>query len=257
MRIETSYACHPGKRRANNQDNLYYQGKVLQKDHRRAGKAFPSKWDTGELLCFGVFDGMGGEQYGELASYLAADITKEILSSQTDERIPSDLLYEICKKANKVILKKTVELKAERIGTTIAMVMLRYDTIWCCNIGDSKIFRLRGEEFTQLSMDHVAAYAEDPERKPGLTAHLGMGPTEIFPNPYMINETIMPEDIYLICSDGITDMVSLADIQMMIRGNRIGKSVRSLLRRALDQGGHDNATMVLIKVIEEGGKRRK
>ena len=257
MKIETCYVCHPGKRRTCNQDNLYYQGKVLAKDHQRDRQVFPSKWDTGKLLCFGVFDGMGGEQYGEFASYLAANIAKEILNSQTEERIPSDLLYEICKKANKAIYKKTVELEAERIGTTAAVVMIRYDTIWCCNIVDSKIFRLRGDEFAQLSMDHVATYTEDLDRKPGLTAHLGMGPTEIFPNPYIINETIMPGDRYLICSDGITDMVSHADIQMIISGSRTGKSVKSLLKLALDQGGLDNATMVLIKVIEEGGKRRK
>lgn len=253
MKIRTSYVCHPGKKRTCNQDNLYYQGIVLRKNHGSKRQMFSQKWDTGRLLCFGVFDGMGGEQHGERASYLAAGITKEAMDRYTGKKLPSDLLYEICKKANTEVYRKTVELGAERIGTTAAMVMFRYDTIWCCNIGDSKIFRLRENQLEQLSMDHVAAFSDRPDKKPGLTAHLGMGPSEIFPNPYMISEKVIAGDIYLICSDGVTDMVAEKEIQTILEGGKVQKASRKLIKTVLKHGGFDNATMVLIKVIEEGG----
>lgn len=250
MKIRTSYICHPGNKRIYNQDNLYYHGLVLKKDHWRKQQNFAKKWDTGNLLCFGVFDGMGGEQYGELASYLAAQTTRETISECTGEKLPSDLLYEICKKANTAVYQKTVELGAERIGTTAAIVMLQYDTIWCCNIGDSKIFRLRGNQLEQLSMDHVAAFVERTGRKPPLTAHLGMGPSEIFPNPYLINEKMMDKDTYLICSDGVTDMVGESEVRTILTEKQIQRAAKSLIKAVLAHGGLDNATMVLIRVTE-------
>lgn len=250
MKIRTSYICHPGKVRTCNQDNLYYQGMTLKKIHSKKRQVFPTKWNTGSLLCFGVFDGMGGEQHGELASYLATQTVREILALNTEKKLPSDLLYEICKKTNMEIYRKTVELQAERIGTTAAMVMLRYDTIWCCNIGDSKIYRLRGGRLEQLSMDHVAPFADQPDKKPGLTAHLGMGPSEIFPNPYLINEKLMEEDTYLICSDGVTDMVGEAEIGTILADDKIQRASKQLLHAVLEHGGYDNATAVLIRVME-------
>lgn len=252
MKIKTSYVCHPGNKRTCNQDNLYYQGLILKRNHKKKRSVFSSKWDTGKLLCFGVFDGMGGEQYGELASCLAAGITKEILSETAGQKLPSDLLYDICRKANTQVYQKTIELGAERIGTTAAVVMFQYDTIWCCNIGDSKIFRLRENQLKQLSMDHVAPYSGDPERKPGLTAHLGMGPSEIFPNPYLINDKVLKGDQYLICSDGITDMVEIPEIRSILEEDKdnVIRASKHLMKKTLEHGGFDNATLILIGVTE-------
>lgn len=248
MKIKACYISHPGLKRTCNQDNLYYQGRTLPQEHSKARNFRVSKWDSGELLSFGVFDGMGGEQYGELASFIAATSAQSILKAEKRRQIPSDLLYEICKNANEEIWKKTMELQAQRIGTTMAFVMLQYNTIWCCNVGDSRIYRLRDGELTQMSMDHVAVNPEHPERKPALSMHLGMGPMEIFPNPYMINETIKSQDLYLICSDGITDMIGLSEIRQIIGGSNIRKCVTNLLKEVLNGGGLDNATMILIKV---------
>ena len=251
MNIITSYVCHPGNKRDSNQDNLYYQGIILKNKHKKRRSKFSSKWNTKQLLCFGVFDGMGGEQYGELASCVAASITKEILSEPSGKRLPSDLLYAICSKANTEIYRKTVELGAKRIGTTAAIIMFQYDTVWCCNIGDSKIFRLRENQLEQLSMDHVAVCSEYTWKKPGLTAHLGMGPFEIFPNPYLINDKVMEGDTYLVCSDGITDMVDTMEIKTILEQNKgnVKKASKYLVKVALEHGGLDNATLILAEVL--------
>ena len=130
--------------------------------------------------------------------------------------------------------------------------MFQYDTVWCCNIGDSKIFRLRENQLKQLSMDHVAPYFRDPDRKPGLTAHLGMGPSEIFPNPYLINDKVLKGDQYLICSDGITDMVEAPEIRSILEEDKdnVIRASKHLVKKALEHGGFDNATLILIEVTE-------
>lgn len=249
MRVRTSYACHPGKKRSNNQDNLYYQGSILEQNHKYKHSLVSTKWDTGKLLCFGVFDGMGGEQHGELASYLAACVVKETLQEPANQKLPSDLLYDICRRANAKIYQKTMEMGAERIGTTAAIVMLQYDTIWCCNLGDSKIFRLRENSLEQLSMDHVAM--EKTGIKAGLTAHLGMSPAELYPNPYLVNERILPGDTYLICSDGVTDMLAEETMQQLLTTHQVKKATDRFIKEVLQQGGLDNATLILLQVMDE------
>lgn len=249
MRIESSYICHPGLRRSYNQDNLYYQGSILNRIHWKNKSVFKSKWDSREMLCFGVFDGMGGEQYGEIASHIAAQNTRDMFLGNVQGIIPSDIMYEVCKKSNDDIWSKTIDLGAKRIGTTAALVIIQYATIWCCNVGDSKIIRLRDGKLSQLSMDHVATDSTHKDMKPGLTAHLGMNPMEMFPNPYIMNDTMKSDDIYLICSDGLTDMVSEVDIQDTMTSCGITRCARKLLKMALHGGGEDNTTLVLIKVV--------
>lgn len=255
MKVRTCYICHPGLKRTGNQDNLYYQGMILPKVHKRSKSLGVSKWDTLGLLGFGVFDGMGGEQHGELASFLAADTAKSVLRKIGENRLPSDLLYEICKRANTAIWQKTLELQAQRIGTTMAFVMLHYDTIWCCNVGDSRIYRVRENEFVQLSTDHVAAVRDHAELKPALSAHLGMSPKEMFPNPYLISEKMLEGDVYLICSDGVTDMVNEEVIGTILAGTTIKKAVGRLTKKISNRGGLDNATLVLIQVEEYDVRR--
>ena len=247
MKIYSSYICHPGLKRTYNQDNVYYQGHILDKIHWKAKSVFKSKWDSKEMLCFGVFDGMGGEQYGETASYIAAQNVKNILSAHKAGRIPSDIMYEVCKKSNDDIWQKTVDLGVQRIGTTAAFVIIQYATIWCCNVGDSKIFRLREGDLLQLSMDHVASDSAHKDKKPGLTAHLGMNPMEMFPNPYIVNDTIQSGDVFLICSDGVTDMVRLADIEETVQYTGMTRCAGKLLKKAIAGGGTDNTTLILIK----------
>lgn len=248
MKIKSTYTCHPGLKRINNQDNIYYNKTILNKIHGKSRKHWLKCDDTSELICFGVFDGMGGEQFGEVASYLAAQKVKSVLMEDTKSRIPSDILFQICKESNQEIWEETVRQCVDRIGTTIAAVIIQYNTIWCCNIGDSKILRYRDSELCQLSMDHVAVAANNPIRKPGLTAHLGMNPCEVFPNPFIINEKLQRGDKYIICSDGVTDMVSLEELSDIISKFRLQKASEKILKTTLEHGGIDNATFILFEV---------
>lgn len=247
MRIVAAYMCDQGKVRIKNQDNLYFRRKTLKRYHLRSRSHFHWNTSTKKAVCLGVFDGMGGEQYGEEASFLAAKILKSKMRENRTGKIPGDILLETCDMANEAIYKKTLELKAKRIGTTAAMIYLQYDRIWVCNVGDSKVYRLRDGMLSQLSFDHTGK-AENGG-KPGLTQHLGMNPEEITLFPYIADDSIKPGDKFLICSDGLTDMVSEEEIKRILDQEQfLLKCNRLLMETALNCGGRDNITIITCKI---------
>lgn len=257
VKISAVYTCDLGKVRKKNQDNLYFQGKILKLQHTKAHSKLLWRTSTKKAVCVGVFDGMGGEQWGETASFLAAETIKNEMLEKKTGRIPGDILLEICSKANEQIYRKTLELNAERIGTTAAIVYMQYDRIWCCNVGDSRIYRLRDGRLQQMSVDHVDR-TEDGDggrtwgrnkKKPGLTQHLGMKPGDMDLLPYIADERMEPGDRYLLCSDGLTDMVSPDEIADILETKRaLTECSKLLLESALEHGGKDNITMILFRV---------
>ena len=248
MKIVAAYMCDRGKVRVKNQDNLYFHGKILKLWHKRSCSVFRKKTSTKKAVCFAVFDGMGGEQCGEVASYLAAKELKDKMGEKKAGWIPGDILLEICHRANKVIYKKTLDLSVDRIGTTAAIIYLQYDRIWICNVGDSRVYRLRGDVFSQLSFDLVSR--EETGRKLGLTQHLGMNPEEVTLFPYIEDDVVKRGDKYLICSDGLTDMIEEEEIRrIMEKDFSLLKCNRLLQKKALNNGGRDNITIIVCTVV--------
>lgn len=257
MKISAAFICDLGKVRAKNQDNLYFQGKILKVQHTKAQSRMLWRTSTKKAVCAGIFDGMGGEQWGEIASHLAAETLKNAMMEKKNGKIPNDILLEVCSKANEQIYKKTVELNAKRIGTTAAITYMQYDRVWCCNVGDSRIYRLRNGMLQQLSVDHVgqaeSGFSDPKERwkkgKPGLTQHLGMKPKDEVLIPFIVDERMETEDKYLICSDGLTDMVPLEEITHILgKKATLHECNRLLMERALECGGKDNITMIIFRV---------
>lgn len=243
MRIMAAYICDKGKMRVKNQDNIYFYGKILKLRHRKASSGFQRKLSTKRAVCFGIFDGMGGEEYGEVASYLAAKVLRAKMSESKAGRIPKDILLEVCHTANGIIYKKTLELAATRIGTTAAIIYLQYDRIWVCNVGDSRVYRLRNGYFLQLSFDHIDQGVGG--KKQGITQYLGMDSSKTALLPYIMDETVQRGDKYLICSDGLTDLVSEEEIKdIMNQDLSLLRCNKLLLRSALRNGGKDNITII-------------
>jgi protein phosphatase len=118
----------------------------------------------------GVFDGMGGEECGEVASFIAAKNAASVKIGQQ----PLDALSAYCQKANADICKYTEENGISSMGTTAAMLAFDKDGITLCNIGDSKIFRFREGSLEQLSVDHlcIAPFGV----KAPLSQNLGISP---------------------------------------------------------------------------------
>ena len=88
----------------------------------------------------------------------------------------------------------------------------------------------------------------DKKKKYKLTQHLGIFPEEMEIEPYIVPGQSKPNDRYLICSDGLTDMVSKNDIESVLSCNLLRDAVKQLMQNALDNGGKDNITMICIEV---------
>jgi len=133
------------------------------------------------------------------------------------------------------------------MGTTAAMLMCGPKDIFICNVGDSRIYHYVKKNMTQISHDHSAVGITG--RKPPLTQNLGIPDTEFVIEPHAAKRAYNNGDRYLICSDGLTDMVSDDEITEIMgsRGN-IRDTAQKLMERALERGGIDNITLILCEV---------
>ena len=247
MLCKIPYVCisHAGKVRQANQDNFICDGQYMQPNDNDFPFPLQGVCPNVNMPLFGVFDGMGGEQRGEIAAYIAAKHAAELHNPSGKV----SALLRLCDTANQAICNYAAENHVTSTGTTAAMLLFSKRTLSLCNIGDSKIFRFRQGALEQLSTDHlgIAPFGV----KPPLSQSLGIPPEEMRITPYTLKARYEPEDIYLICSDGLTDMVTKEDIAKVLSGSPLQPAAEQLLALALANGGRDNVTFVLCRIDKE------
>ena len=251
--------------RKNNEDNFYCNGEILNK-----GKIFIN--GTVESSCiFAVCDGMGGEAHGELASLITVNVLKEhakniksaiSLSENVDEAVQifiTDANNKICK-----IMREN----SFRMGTTIALVVISDNSVMAYNIGDSRIYKFHNNVISQISVDHTVAEqkikmglltkeeARHDKSKHVLTRCIGVFEDEMILTPDIIPSFNIEDKLrLLLCSDGLTDMLSDQQIQDILLANIDSKSaVNILVDSALQNGGRDNITCLLIDFASKGAE---
>jgi protein phosphatase len=258
-RIEAACGSSVGKVRSNNEDNFLFDGTSLPKENR--GQLPPLKLygEFPDSVSMAVFDGMGGMDHGEAASATAAESVKRLLEQM--EKPSPEALEDICLQANRAVWQKAVELGTERMGTTLAMLCFEKTHVYAINVGDSRIFGLRGERLVQISRDHTdEAYMKAKGivgRKPRLTQYMGIDPGEVRLEPYITKGSVQTGDIYLICSDGLTDMLDEDTIcQILAVSGTAAACVEGLIGAALEQGGRDNVTVTVCRILEQTNSER-
>ncbi len=275
MSYTIPYTCisHIGRCRQTNQDNFICDGTYRDVDFKPGRDNVSSSEsqtcnfstepcaiigcltsDAPSLL--GVFDGMGGEECGEEAALLAAK--KAAGTALGKEREES--LLEFCRQANAGICCYADRNGVQNMGTTAAMLAFDPEGISLCNIGDSKIFVSTEEGMRQISEDHlsIAPYGY----KAPLSQYLGIPPIEMQIEPYTASRHFHRGDVYLICSDGLTDMVTEEEIAEILESVRdfcedrvklveeaLSEAAQQLLARALENGGKDNITIILCQIV--------
>lgn len=242
-----------GQVRKNNEDNLCINDWFLDLSHGDSSlihKSLPG-FNT-HLL--GVFDGMGGYLDGERASYIAAKTASGYMDSISKSTDPRSVLTTLCLDANK---KVCAEADGSQMGTTCALLCLSSGTYTLCNIGDSPVFLFRQNTLQQISMDHNsrATYekATGQPARPGqkfkLTQCIGIPEDEMLIEPFLDSGTVQPGDFFLLCSDGITDMLSTEVIcQILQTHSSPREAATALIGQAYSAGGKDNATVICVKV---------
>ena len=243
--IEYSCVCDIGKCRKINQDNFICKEIYRDKSLQKINYPIKDSISPSERKILGVFDGMGGEECGEIASFIAAKCASSVeLSNKADE----DLLN-FCMNANEQICNYATENNITSMGTTAAILGFVPKGIFLCNIGDSKIFRFSDRKLEQISKDHLGISMSG--MKPPLSQSLGIPPSEFMIEPYVAQGSYIDQDIYLICSDGLTDMISKKRIQEILCEIPFEELTQYLLNEAMVKGGKDNITIITCKITRQ------
>ena len=219
-------------------------------------------------------DGMGGYNAGEVASGIAVQIVTELATLGAGRESRDDIdphsgmmrqsivLRDAVYRANKIIYQTAQsQTHCEGMGTTIVACMYYDNKVSIAHVGDSRAYRLRGGELDQITLDHSLLqelvdrgfYSEEEAQRSTnrnyVTRALGVEPTV---EVEVHEHDVLPDDIYLLCSDGLPDMVEDDDIHLTISTFNASLEVvgQQLIDLANDHGGRDNISVMLAQVIE-------
>lgn len=213
------------------------------------------------IQLFILADGMGGYNGGEIASTMAVTAAKNYIMTNFDENNTNkDVLLELVKSsiryANMIVYEKAKgDTELTNMGTTLDVCLIYQNKAFIAHIGDSRVYRLRNEFFRRLTKDHsyVQRLIDDGEltkdeamvhpKKNMLMKALGC---ESFIEPDGMVKGFLKDDVILMCSDGLTNMVSEEEIIQIIKENPTD-ATKLLVQRANDLGGADNITAIIIR----------
>ena len=257
-------ATDPGKGGKNNEDNYAVSAHTL------------SESDPTPSIFAIVADGVGGHQAGEVASSLAVDMISHVIA-ESDANQPLASLEEAFFQTNQAIYSQATTNPANAgMSTTAACVWLIGDRLYLASVGDSRIYLRRGDTFIQLTVDHtwvqeaIESGILTPEQaRSHLNAHLirrylgskqpaipdfrlhlrpGESDQQAVENQGMHLE---PGDYLLLCSDGLTNLVSDDEINAVLGNQPLQIALDGLIELANKRGGHDNITIIGIQIPEE------
>jgi PPM family protein phosphatase len=238
---EEFHGSHTGRQRRANEDSMYARSPL-----------------------FAVADGMGGAQAGEIASSLAVET---LGGAGVPEGAAEQRLAEIVQQANERIHDVSREDQSRAgMGTTMTVLLVGEREVTIAHVGDSRAYRLRGDDFERLTDDH--SLVEELRRQGKLTEE----EADEHPQRSIITRALGPEahvevdtrtltardgDVFLLCSDGLTTMLKEGLIGDVLRGApSLHDAGERLIDAANDAGGRDNITVILVRLEEVEGAAR-
>jgi serine/threonine protein phosphatase PrpC len=214
-----------------------------------------------------VADGMGGQAAGEIASKRAIEVVPRELKKNNLPTASSDEVKQIIRlavvKANEeIITMGQLDRDLRNMGTTIVMAVWRKDTeLFIAGVGDSRAYLLRGNDIKQLTVDHSLAQAlvenktisaaEAREHRFRNVLWKYLGTREVGEGPEVQVHTLRAGDRFLLCSDGLSGVVSDQQLKTFIAEQRdMQQCADGLGKLALDSGSRDNVSCIVIDVVE-------
>lgn len=213
-------------------------------------------------------DGMGGHRAGEIASRMATEVIfNEIKSRLAEfgnaaaELSPPLAVEQSIKRANVAVHRAAQGNAAyEGMGTTVAVAVFYNNAVTFGHLGDSRIYRLRARSLQLLTRDDsllrdqvelgliAATEASDSHNRSLVTRAIGIG-DDVY--PHIQNEQVLPGDIYLLCSDGLNDLVEDADIELILQSlkSNLALAAHHLVQTAKDLGGYDNVSVIVARIL--------
>ncbi len=230
-----------------------------------------------ETAFYVVADGMGGHVGGGVASSVAVEVMQASLQATQDQDLTPmfdvsgqtslggrRLLIALEQANNKVLDMSQQDARLSGMGTTVAAILFEEATKQAsiCHVGDSRVYRIRGDQIEQLTEDHsvvqqlIRAGNLDPETvKDSPHRHILMQAVGVRPTvqPDLRVETPEPGDIFVVCSDGVHGVVTQEEILGVIRhtANDPHNGCEALISLANARGGPDNATVIILRYEED------
>lgn len=248
--IQYATGTDVGRRKQQNEDFVIYQ---LCRDEQT--------WENRGHV-FVVCDGMGGHAVGDLASKLAAETSLQHFL-KVSEGDPVTAMRSALAKANfKVHQTGILNKEFERMGTTCTMLAMNGKGVLIGHVGDSRAYRIRDRRIDQLTYDHSLQWElirnekRDPkevyQNQPKNLITRSLGPSEAVDVDVEGPFPILPGDIYVLCSDGISTYLSDAEIGMLCRYLLPKDACRLMIHIANIRGGLDNASIAIVRVRKSG-----
>ncbi len=247
MKITSAGITNVGMKRQNNEDNYLINDAIG---------------------VYVVCDGMGGHAGGEFASQIAVTTVEEVLSNIRDEKTEAEgstedqitqekLKYAIRLAGKRIYDRAQVEPEYRGMGTTAVILFFSRGMAYIAHVGDSRVYLIRGGEITQRTEDHswvneqIKAGLITPEAAKNhrfrniITRSLG------FQEEVEIDTQVLraePGDHYLLCSDGLCNLVSDLEMRDLLVEQSFQETARDLVDLANNRGGDDNITLVIARV---------
>jgi protein phosphatase len=246
--MKISYYGNTDKGRIRNSNEDYFTNKKISNDE----------------YIFVVADGMGGHQAGDVASKLGTLTFIESYQEYREKgKTIAKSMVEALRKANSTILEKSKsDLKKRGMGTTFSAIVIANLEGYIVHIGDSRIYLIRNDELLRLTKDHTfvekmieegkltESEARDHPQKNIL--YMSLGAHENYTPEIRETFKVLEGDIFIMCSDGLNNMVEDEIIKEYSLANSTKKTVDKLIELANKNGGTDNITVQIIHIEEQG-----
>jgi protein phosphatase len=256
--VQFGQASDPGKARTNNEDSM---GSFIPSSRHQA---------RSHGYLFAVADGVGGLDLGEVASSTAISVLVEEFSKAQPGAMLISLLPRLIHFANAAVHDRTLapEFRGKRMATTLVACAMRHDQAIVSHVGDSRCYLVRNGHARQITQDHTWV---NEQKKLGLISaeevaesdarHVllrSLGP-EMFVSPDTTALTMQPNDVLVLCTDGLHDETSSSELSKIVTQQKnIEEIARELVAHAVEIDGHDNTTAQVIRVrsVEQVGMYR-
>ena len=253
FRIDAACGSFIGNARNDNEDNFYFNRKHLPQKNKGLKNPIKYSGTTSETVLFAVFDGIGGGANGEEASCCASEVFSEEYKKLDELAISGkEFMITACQKANDEINKISAQKQFGTMGTTVAALSLSQDEAVACNMGDSKIFRIRNNRMLQISEDHTdekIMLSMGIKKKPVLLQYLGVPDTDMAIDPFVAKGDIQDGDIFILCSDGVTDVLAPDELYCFAKEGAVDDAVKLILAEVNKREGNDNATIIVARLM--------
>ncbi len=207
---------------------------------------------TGSRFLVAVSDGMGGHRAGEVASEkVLCQMVESIenLDSDLPEEVLFDSIRECAERIHAGLIGESDTDAGKSMGATLIGLLFYNDTAYCLNAGDSRLYRFRNGFLKQLSEDHTMSEATGrSDIDSSILINSFGGGEDVFLDCSSAGGRLLEDDIFLLCSDGLSDMLTDEQIEQILI-SQPGNSLDRLLNAAKEKGGEDNISIVLVKVF--------